>query len=89
LQTHLFVSVIPVLLPHIRDEGVVYARPLGEEETGARGELVEEEEVVLHAEDAVVALLGLLDAVLIVLHLLVVYGYRLGGVEGGIKEGNG
>jgi hypothetical protein len=41
---------------------------MGHEEAGARGHAVEEEELLLRAYGAVVALLGLLHAVLVVFH---------------------
>jgi hypothetical protein len=43
-----------------------------QEEAAARAQLVEEEELLLRAHIAVVALLGLLDAVLVLLQLLLV-----------------
>ncbi len=54
------------------DEGVVDAGAVGHEEAGAGGELMEHEELHLRAHFAVVALLGLLHAVLVVRHLLLV-----------------
>ena len=54
------------------DEGVVNAGAVGHEEAGAGGELVEHEELHLRAHFAVVALLGLLHAVLVVRHLFLV-----------------
>jgi hypothetical protein len=71
---HLLVLVLPVLFPYHRDQRVVHARARGLEEGAAGGEGVEEEELVLHAQVAVVALLGLLHACL---------GWFWGGRGGG------
>mmetsp|Transcript_6588 Transcript_6588/g.15853 ORF Transcript_6588/g.15853 Transcript_6588/m.15853 type:complete len:566 (+) Transcript_6588:515-2212(+) len=68
----LVVLVLPVLLLDQRHEAVVDAGAVGLEEARAGGQRVEEEEVVLLPEEAVVALLCLGDAVLVVLQLLVV-----------------
>jgi hypothetical protein len=66
----LVVAADAVLALDVVHELVVDARAVRHEEAGAGGELVEEEELLLGAEDAVVALLGLLDHEEVGLHLL-------------------
>ncbi len=52
---------------------VVDSRSIGQEEAAAGRETVEEEELLLSAQEAVIPLLGLLHAVLVVLHALLVW----------------
>mmetsp|Transcript_5067 Transcript_5067/g.9371 ORF Transcript_5067/g.9371 Transcript_5067/m.9371 type:complete len:558 (-) Transcript_5067:471-2144(-) len=59
------VLVVPVLLADELDEAVVDTGSVGEEEAAAGGEMVEEKELMLDTQVAVVALLGFLDAVLV------------------------
>lgn len=59
---HLLVLVLPVLFTHQLHERVVHAAARGQEEAGAGRQRVEEEQLLLHAHGAVVALLRLLDA---------------------------
>ena len=68
----LVVLVLPVLLAHELHELVVNLSALGQEEARARGEGVEEEELLLETDQAVVPLLGLLDAQLVLRHELLV-----------------
>mmetsp|Transcript_42518 Transcript_42518/g.68384 ORF Transcript_42518/g.68384 Transcript_42518/m.68384 type:complete len:378 (-) Transcript_42518:121-1254(-) len=67
----LVILVFPVLFAYESHEIVVHLGAVGEEETRARGQVVEEEQLLVHADDAVVALLGLFDARLVLLHELV------------------
>mmetsp|Transcript_31380 Transcript_31380/g.43544 ORF Transcript_31380/g.43544 Transcript_31380/m.43544 type:complete len:284 (+) Transcript_31380:1044-1895(+) len=69
-RDNLVILKLPVLLAQVLHEGVVDACTVGEEKGGARGEMVEEEELLLQPYHAVVALLCLLDAVLVLLHEL-------------------
>ena len=55
------------VVPHL-NKSVVDARAVRHEEAGAGGHAVEEEELLLRADVAVVPLLGLLHSVLVVLH---------------------
>lgn len=55
------------------NKGVVNTSSIGQEEAAARRQAVKEEELLLSAQDAVVPLLGLLHAVLVVLHAVLVW----------------
>lgn len=57
----LLIASLPVLFLDIRLEGVVDPRTVGQPEGAARGEGVEEEELLLHSEPPVVALGRLLE----------------------------
>mmetsp|Transcript_16660 Transcript_16660/g.40842 ORF Transcript_16660/g.40842 Transcript_16660/m.40842 type:complete len:383 (-) Transcript_16660:188-1336(-) len=67
----LIVLVLPVLLADERDERVVDLGAVGQEEARTGRQRVEEEQLLVHADEAVVALLGLRDTQLVLLHQLV------------------
>ena len=55
------------------NKGIVNTSSIGQEEAAARRQAVKEEELLLSAQDTVVPLLGLLHAVLVVLHAVLVW----------------
>ena len=55
------------------NKGIIDTCSIGQEEATARGHAVKEEELLLGAQHAVVPLLGLLHAVLVVLHALLIW----------------
>jgi len=55
------------------NKGIIDTSSIGQEKATARGHAVKEEELLLGAQQAVIPLLGLLHAVLVVLHALLVW----------------
>mmetsp|Transcript_3792 Transcript_3792/g.4275 ORF Transcript_3792/g.4275 Transcript_3792/m.4275 type:complete len:638 (+) Transcript_3792:646-2559(+) len=69
---HLSVLILPVLLSDESKKVVVEACSVGEEEAATRGQVVEEEEFVVQAHNAMVSLLCLLNTLLILSHQLLI-----------------
>mmetsp|Transcript_9657 Transcript_9657/g.17055 ORF Transcript_9657/g.17055 Transcript_9657/m.17055 type:complete len:222 (+) Transcript_9657:1464-2129(+) len=70
---HLIVLILPVLFSDVIHKCVVDASAMRQKKARARGKRVEEEELLLHTHIAMVALLGLLHAMLVLLELLLVW----------------
>lgn len=89
-RQNLLVATLPVLGADIAGQGVVDGHAVGEEEAGTGRHLVEEEELLLLSNLAVVALGGLLEHLLVLVHLLLVgEGDAVDALEGvvlGIAE---
>lgn len=55
------------------NKGIIDTSSIGQEKATARGHAVKEEKLLLGAQQAVIPLLGLLHAVLVILHALLVW----------------